>query len=53
MTATDATDYLGKKLESFFFGGKIREGESGVGLDDADGCETGKVEPASKGLSPN
>lgn len=48
--ATDATNDLGKELKSAFFGGKIRESEASIGLDDADGGEVGKIEPASEGL---
>ena len=37
VTASDATDNLGDKLESAFFGGVIRQIEIGVSLDDTDG----------------
>ncbi len=50
MAATNASDDLGEELESAFFGGEIREGEAGVGLNDSDGSEVGKVEPAGEGL---
>ncbi len=51
MAAADATDNLSEKLESFFFSGEIGEGEAGVGLDDTDRGETGKIETARDGLS--
>jgi len=50
VAATDATDDLGEKLESAFFGGEIRESEAGIGLDDADGGEMGEIETAGEGL---
>ena len=37
-------------MESFFFGGVIREGKAGIGLDDANRGEKGKIETASDGL---
>ena len=37
-------------MESFFFGGVIREREAGIGLDDANRGEKGKIEAASDGL---
>jgi len=39
MAAADATDDLGQKFESAFFGGVIGEGKARVGLDNADGGE--------------
>lgn len=50
VTATDATDDLGEKLESALLGGKVRESEAGIGLDDADGGEMGEVKTAGEGL---
>lgn len=53
MTATDATDNLGEKLKSAFFGGKIRERKPTIGLNDADGGKVGEIEAAGEGLSAN
>ncbi len=50
VATTDATDDLSEKLESFFFGREVGEGKSGVGLDDADRGEAGKVEATRNGL---
>lgn len=50
VAATDATDDLGEKLKSALFGGKVRESEAGIGLDDADGGEVGKIETTGEGL---
>lgn len=50
VTAADTTDDLSEELESALLGGKIWEGESGVGLDDADGGEARKIEATSEGL---
>ena len=50
VTTTDATDDLGEELKSALLGGKIREGEAGIGLDNADGGEMGKIEAAGEGL---
>lgn len=50
MTATDAADDLSKKLEGALFGGEVGESEAGVGLDDADGGEVGKIQAAGEGL---
>lgn len=50
VAATDATDDLGEKLKSALLGGEIRESEAGIGLDDANGGEMGKIETAGEGL---
>lgn len=50
VATTDAADDLGQEVESAFFGGEIREGEAGVGLDDANRGEIGQIETASEGL---
>ena len=50
VTTTDATDDLGEELKSALLGGKIREGEAGIGLDNADSGEMGKIETAGEGL---
>lgn len=41
VAATDTADDLGEELESALLGGKIRESEAGVGLDDADSGKMG------------
>ncbi len=51
MTATNTTDNLSEEGEGFFFGGEVGEGEAGVGLNDADRGEVGKVKAARDGLS--
>lgn len=51
MATTDAADDLSEELESAFFGGKIGEGKTAVGLDDANGGEVGEVEATGKSLS--
>ena len=43
MTTTNTTDDLGEELEGFFFGGEIGKVESGIGLDNANRGEMGKV----------
>ena len=50
MAAANAPNDLGEEFEGAFFGGKIREGKTGVGLNDPDGGEVGKVKPAGEGL---
>ncbi len=50
VAAPDAADDLGEKLEAAFFGREIGQGQPGVGLDDADGGEVGKIKPAREGL---
>ena len=43
VSATDATNDLSEKLESFFFAGEVWQGKTGVGLNNADRGEVGKV----------
>ena len=50
VAAADATDDLGEESECAFFGGEIGEREAGIGGDDGDGGEVGKVEAAGDGL---
>ena len=50
VAAADTADDLGEEFEGFFFGGEVGEREAGVGLDDGDGGEVGKVEAAGNGL---
>lgn len=50
MSAPDAADDLGEEFEGAFFGGEIGEGETGIGLDNADGGEVGKIEAAGESL---
>lgn len=50
VSAADAADDLGEEVEGAFFGGVVGEGEASVGLDDADGGETGKIEAFGDGL---
>ncbi len=50
VSATDASDDLIEKFVSALFGGKIRQSEPRIGLDDADGGEEGKIEAAGEGL---
>ena len=51
MSATNAADNLGEQLKSAFLGGEIRQGETGIGLNNADGGEMGEIEAASESLS--
>ena len=51
MPATDASDDLRDEFEGFFLGGEVGEGKTGVGLNDTDGSEVGKIETAGDGLS--
>lgn len=53
MTTTDTTDNLSDELKSAFFGGKIRESEPRIGLNDADGGKLGQVKTFRNGLSAN
>ncbi len=50
VTSADAPDDLGEELERAFFGCKIGQGESGVGLNNANGGEMGQVEASSQSL---
>lgn len=50
VAATDATDDLGEKFKSALLGGKVRKGEAGIGLDNADGGEMGEIETTGEGL---
>lgn len=50
VAATDAPDDLGEEFEGAFLGGEIGEGEAGVGLNDTNGGEAGKVEAAGESL---
>lgn len=50
VAATDATDDLGQEMESVFFGGEIGKGETGIGLDDADGGESWEIQTFGDGL---
>ena len=51
VAAANATNDLSEKLESALLGGEIGEREAGVGLDDPDGGELGKIEAFGDGLS--
>ena len=50
MATIGAADDLSEKLKSAFFGGEIWEGETGIGLDDAEGGEEGEIEALGDGL---
>ena len=50
VATANATDDLGEKVKSFFFGREVGEGKAGIGLDDADGGEMGEIEAFSNGL---
>ena len=51
MAAADATDDLSDEVKGALFGGEIGKGKIGIGLDDADSGETGKIETFCDGLS--
>ena len=53
MTTTDAANDLREKFKGAFFGGKIGKRKTGIGLNDADASEEGKIEPAGEGLGAN
>lgn len=53
MTTTDTTDNLSDELKSAFFGGKIRESEPRISLNDADGGKLGQIKTFRNGLSAN
>ena len=43
VAAVGATDDLGEQLEGAFFAAEVGEGKAGIGLDDAEGSEIGKI----------
>lgn len=53
MAATDTPKNLGEKVKTALFGGKIRKGESGIGLNYTNSGKMGQIEPASDGLGAN
>ena len=51
MAAPDAADNLSEELKGMLLGGKIREAEAAVGLNNANGSEEGEVEALGDSLS--
>lgn len=50
VTTTNAADNLGKKLESTFFGGVVRERKAGISLNDTDSGKIWQIEAFGNGL---
>lgn len=53
MTATDAPKNLGEEVKTALFGGKIRKGESGIGLNYTNSGKMGQIESAGDSLGAN
>lgn len=53
VSTADAANDLSKELKTAFFGGEVGQGESGIGLYDANGGKMRQVESASESLGAN